>query len=50
MKRNRIKRAALATAKVLDRPPVCYIAFAVVMAIVVYVFGVALNDVFPAYQ
>ena len=46
---NGIKRAVLGAAKVIDRPPVCYIAFAAVMAIMMIAFGFALNDVYPAY-
>ncbi len=50
MNTNGIKRAVLGAAKVIDRPPVCYIAFAAVMAIMMIAFGFALNDVYPAYQ
>lgn len=49
MNTNRIKRAVLGAAKVIDRPPVCYIAFSAFMAIMMIAFGIALNDVYPAY-
>lgn len=49
MNTNGIKRAVLRVAKVIDRPPVCYIAFAAFLAITMIAFGFALNNVYPAY-
>lgn len=50
MRKNQIRRAALRAARVIDRPPVCYIAFTAFVIVSMIACGLAFNSVVPAYQ